>query len=187
MIAEHADIEDEGQAVTFKAPKIGTKAHGKDGNKIIPLDEKAIVIDIVKFENLVAFDAYTLKGILMDKETGKPVLVDGKEVTAETAFTAKESSGSTEVVFTFDSTGLESKILVVFEYLYYRETLITEHTDINDEAQTVTIAEREPENPGGGAQTGRDGLPVRLLILGIGAVVMALLLKLYLHYRRRDK
>jgi hypothetical protein len=36
----------------------------------------------------------------------------------------------------------------VYEYLYYERVLIAEHTDINDEAQTVMIAEsEEPEEP----------------------------------------
>jgi len=189
IIAEHADIEDEGQTVTFFGPKIGTLATGKDGNKIIPLDEEAVVIDTVSYENLVAGETYTIKGILMDKETGKPVLVDGKEITSEVTFVAEDTSGSAEVEFIFDSTELESMILVVFEYLYYDGRLIAEHTDINDEEQTVTVESEEPppepeptptptptpEPPPKSPQTGREGLPIWLLIataiLTIAAVV----------------
>lgn len=36
----------------------------------------------------------------MDKETGEPILVDGKPVTSKTEFTAKKSSGSVKVTFT---------------------------------------------------------------------------------------
>ena len=35
----------------------------------------------------------------MDKATGKPLLINGKEVTAETTFTAKEKDGTVDVVF----------------------------------------------------------------------------------------
>jgi len=191
LIAEHADIEDEGQTVTFKVPNIGTEAHGKDGNKIIPLDEKAVVIDVVSFENLVVGATYTLKGVLMDKETEKPVLIDGEEVTAETTFTATASSGSVEVVFTFDSTTLEGKTLVVFEYLYYEDTLIAEHTDIEDEAQTVTIDTKDPvptptPTPGS-PQTGQDGLPMWLLIVTLGLLVTAVALTIYTRKRWKNE
>jgi hypothetical protein len=189
LIAEHADIEHEGQTVTFRVPKIKTKAAGKDGNKIIPLDKEAIIIDVVEFENLVVGEKYTIVGRLMDKETGKPVLVDGKEVIANATFTAEKPSGSVEVTFKFDSTSLEGKTLVVFEYLYYEGTLIAEHTDINDEAQTVTIAKKEPEpdKPGGGAQTGYSGLPIWAMLLNIAAFGAALLLLLYNRRRRKNE
>jgi hypothetical protein len=118
----------------------------------------------------------------------------GEQVLGQTAFTADASSGSVEVVFTFDSTDFEGKTFVVFEYLYYYGTLIAEHTDINDEAQTMTIATTEPEEPeipdkpGGGAQTGHDGLPIWLIFVSIGAMlgaVAAVVFKLFL--RRRDR
>ena len=162
-------------------PAIGTEAHGKDGNKIIPLDEKAVVIDVVSFENFAVGATYTLRGVLMDKETGKLVQIDGKEVLAETTFTAAESSGNVEVVFVFDSTELEGKTLVVFEWLYYEDTLIAEHTDINDEAQTVTIDSKDsvPTLTPGSPQTGHDGLPTWLLIVCISLARIAAILTVY--------
>jgi len=201
-IAVHIDIEDEGQTVTFKVPNIGTLAHGKDGNKIIPLEENAVVIDVVSFENLVAGAKYRLHGVLMDKETGNPVLVDGNEVTAEAIFVAEDSSGSVEVEFTFDSSGLENKSLVVFEYLYYEDTLIAEHTDIDDEAQTVTVDTNErdsvptptptpsstpapkPISP----QTGYAGLSIWLLVSCVALAIVAFILTKYtLKCKKLDK
>ena len=182
LIAKHADIDCEFQTITFKVPSLKTFALGADGNKIIPLDPNAVVIDTVTFENLMPGRTYTLVGILMDKATERPVLVNGETVTAHKRFTARESSGSVDVVFTFDSTELEGKTLVVFQYLYFNGELIAEHADINDEGQTVTIATREPEpettpepdkTTGVGAQTGQDGLPVLILVIGIGAAVGA--------------
>jgi len=196
-IAVHADIDDEGQTVVFFGPEIGTMASGKDGNKIIPLDEEAVIIDTVSFENLVAGETYTLKGILMDKKTGEPVLVDGKTVISEVTFAAEDTSGSVEVMFSFDSTELEGLVLVVFEYLYYEDRLIAEHTDIDDEAQTVTVESKEPPpeptpspapqpspspTPGSAPkspQTGRDGLPVGLLITLVCLIVFAVILTIY--------
>ncbi|MCL2426335.1 MAG: VaFE repeat-containing surface-anchored protein [Oscillospiraceae bacterium] len=197
LLAEHTDIDDELQTITFLAPVIGTIAHGKDGNKIIPQDKNAVVIDIVNYDDLLVGRQYILKGILMDKETGKAVLVDGKEVTAETTFIAKESSGSVEVRFTFDSTGLEGKELVVFEYLYYNDELIVEHTDIDDEAQTVIVESNEPETPQPPQppqppksklpQTGRNNSSSGLLVIGLCMAMIGAVVAIYILKRQRRK
>ena len=194
-IAVHADIDDEGQTIMFFGPEIGTDAAGKDGNKIIPLDKEAVIIDAVKYENLVAGETYTLIGILMIKETGKPVLVSGKQVTSEVTFVAEGSSGTVETEFTFDSTGLEGKTLVVFEYLYYEGRLIAEHSNINDKAQTVTVESKEPPPeptptptpapppPPKSPQTGHNGLPFWLLYTTLSLIAVAVVLTIYTRKR----
>lgn len=83
----------------------------------------------------------------MDKKTGKPLLIDGKEVRAEKTFTAKEASGSVEVEFVIDASALAGKEVVVFEYLHYQGREIAVHTDIKDKAQTVTFAVAETKTP----------------------------------------
>ena len=77
----------------------------------------------------------------MDKETGKPIEVDGKPVTAETTFKPKKTSGSTEVKFTFDATSLRGKTIIVFEELYQDDLKLAVHTDIEDEDQTIYFPE----------------------------------------------
>ena len=77
----------------------------------------------------------------MDKKTGEPILVDEKPVISETEFTAKKSSGSVKVTFTFDATSLKGKTTVVFEELYQDEMQLAVHTDINDEDQTIYFQE----------------------------------------------
>jgi len=190
-IATHEDIEDENQTVTFKTPGIGTNASGKDGNKIIPLDEKAIVIDTVSYENLVVGETYIVVGRLMDKATEKPLLIDGEEVIARTTFKATESSGSVEVVFTFDSTELDGKPLVVFEYLYYEGDTVATHTDIDDEAQTVTLGGETPpptQTPAPGSpQTGHSGLNMWLLVIVLCSIVAAVVLTVYTRKRWKNK
>ena len=77
----------------------------------------------------------------MDKETGKPIEVDGNPVTAETTFKPKKTSGSTEVKFTFDATSLRGKTIVVFEELYQDDLKLAVHADIEDEDQTIYFPE----------------------------------------------
>ena len=135
----HADIEDKDQTVSFNKPQIYTKAAGRNGEKQFAISKNAIIIDTVKYEGLTIGEKYTLKGALMDKATGKPLLIDGKEVTAETEFTPEKAAGSVEISFAFDATSLKGKEVVVFERLYIVETEIAAHADMEDKDQTVSF------------------------------------------------
>lgn len=96
--------------------------------------------DIVCYRNLLVGHEYTVKGILMDKNTGDPFLVNGEAVKSEAIFTAKTSDGEVVVTFTFDASGIkENTALVVFENLYEGEIALAVHADIDDEDQTVTV------------------------------------------------
>lgn len=67
-VASHADIEDEGQTVTFTEPKIGTTATANSGHTAEPVGEITI-IDTVKYSGLIPGKEYTVKDVLMDKAT----------------------------------------------------------------------------------------------------------------------
>lgn len=144
LVASHADLEDEGQTVTFGQPEIGTTAT-IDGEKTTQPAEQITITDTVEYSGLTVGQEYTLKGVLMDKETGEPLLVgEGEEqsqVTSEATFIPSESSGTIDVLFSFNATGLEGKDLVVFEKLFQGETEIASHEDLEDEGQTVTFVE----------------------------------------------
>ena len=144
VVASHADIDDEGQTVTFGKPSIGTTAT-IDGEKTAQPAEQITITDTVSYTGLTVGQEYKLSGVLMDKETGEPLLIgDGEEraqVTSEATFTPSESSGTIDVLFTFNASGLEGKSLVVFEKLYQGETEIASHEDIEDEGQTVSFIE----------------------------------------------
>lgn len=137
-LAVHADINDENQTVTFTTPEISTKATVNGGKKA-EVAKSVTLIDTVSYKGLVPGKEYTLKGILMSKETGKPLLVNGKEVTAEAKFVPTTESGTAEMKFVFDASALENKEVVVFEEVYRAETLIAEHKDIEDKDQTVSF------------------------------------------------
>ncbi len=144
VVASHADINDEGQTVTFGKPAIGTTAT-IDGEKTAEPAEQITITDTVEYSGLTVGQEYKLTGVLMDKEAGEPLLIgEGEEqaqVTSEATFTPAESSGAIEVLFTFDASVLTGKAVVVFETLYIGEEEVTSHTDIEDEGQTVTFVE----------------------------------------------
>ena len=144
VVASHADINDEGQTVTFGQPEIGTTAT-IDGEKTAQPTEQITITDTVEYSSLTVGQEYRLVGVLMDKAAGDPLLVgEGEEqaqITSEAAFTPSESSGTIDVLFTFDASALTGKAVVVFETLYIGEEEVTSHTNIEDEGQTVTFVE----------------------------------------------
>lgn len=138
LLATHADIDDEGQTVRIRNPKIHTTATA-DGKKEIIADEITIT-DVVSYEDLTPGKEYKVSGILMDKATNDKLLIDGKEITAEATFTPKAPTGEVEMTFTFDARELTAETEVVaFETLYRDGIEIAVHADIEDEGQTVKI------------------------------------------------
>lgn len=147
-ICAHADIEDEGQTVTVTKPEVGTTAtDGFDGDKNVVADTDATVTDTVHYKNLTPGQTYKVTGTLYQKVTDKDgkvtkkkLTVDGKDVTAETEFTAETSDGDATVTFKFDASGIKDKTpLVAFESLSYKDKELCAHADIEDEDQTVTV------------------------------------------------
>ena len=141
VIAVHRDIDDEAQSVRF--PALSTEA-GRHAD--------GFIIDNVSYENLLPGMTYTVRGVLIDKKSGKTI--SGSE--GETTFTAEGPSGCVEVVL---EPGASKGSLVAFETLYIEPDIepghegpedtngiqIAEHKDINCEAQTVSIQGDAPE------------------------------------------
>ena len=140
-VTSHADITDEGQTVNF--PKIQTTATDKNTfTHTGMIAEKTTITDKVDYSNLTIGEKYKLSGVLMNQETGKKLLdKDGNEITSEKEFTAESKNGSIDIEFTFDSSLLTGKSVVVFEDLYNENVRVAFHTDIKDEGQTVHYPE----------------------------------------------
>ncbi|SEB22604.1 VaFE repeat-containing surface-anchored protein [Bacillus nitratireducens] len=148
VVTTHADINDKGQTVKFVKPSVKTTATNKaDGSKELDASKSVTIQDKVEYKDLIVDKEYVVKGKLMDKATNKPLLVDGKEVTAESKFTAKEKNGSITLDFTFNASELQGKEVVVFEELYQADVLVAIHSDIEDLGQTVKFKEVKPEQP----------------------------------------
>ena len=143
-MASHTDIEDQGQTVDYPEHEIKTTAKDKDTQKSEGIAKKnATIIDTVSYSGLIMGQEYTVKGTLMLKGTKKPLLVNGKEVTAEKTFVPEKSSGSVDIAFTFDASALQGEAVVVFEHLYVQDVEVAAHTDIEDQGQTVDYPEHE--------------------------------------------
>lgn len=166
-----------------KIPELKTTA-AIDGKKEFTVNGDVTIDDVVSYKHLVPGKEYTVKGILMDKATGKPFLVDGKEITSEVTFTAEKANSEVTVSFTFDGSIITKDTdVVVFESLYYDGVEIAVHADIDDTDQTVTIhPQPEPEKP----QTGDNsnlGFYIGLGSVAVGGLIAFLIIK----FKRKDE
>lgn len=155
-VAEHKDIEDDGQTVliTERIIKIHTTATFEDGKKEIEAGKDITIVDTVTLEGLEVGTKYQLVGWQMLQEENVELIIDGKRVENDYTFTADRENMEVQIAFTFDASELGSKQLVTFEELYDLSNpdepkKVTEHKDIEDKGQTVTIKEvpEEPEKP----------------------------------------
>ncbi len=166
-----------------KIPELGTTAT-IDGKKEFTVNGDITIDDVVSYKHLTAGKEYTIKGILMDKSTGKQFLVDGKEVCSEVTFTPETADGEVTVSFTFDGSAITKDTdIVVFETLYHDGTEIAVHADIDDKDQTVTIyPQPEPKKP----QTGDNsnlGFYIGLGSVAVGGLIAFLIIK----FKKKDE
>ena len=152
-VAEHKDIEDDGQTVliTERIIKIHTTATDKDGKKEIEAGKDVTIVDTVKLEGLEVGTKYQLVGWQMLKDENAELIINDKRVENDYIFTADSETMEVKIEFTFDASSLGGKQLVTFEELYDLSNpdepiKVTEHKDIEDDGQTVTIKE-VPETP----------------------------------------
>lgn len=164
-------------AINDKVPELKTTATVNGKKEAVAKGEISIK-DTVEYKHLVPNTEYVIKGTLMDKSTGKPFMVKGKEVTSTVKFTPDKANGTVEVEFTFDASNIKkSTDLVVFESLYRDNVEIAVHADLKDKGQTVTIVPPAPKTPK--TSDNRNlGTWIGLGGVGLGAGIAALLLKL---------
>lgn len=175
-VATHVDINDEEQTIEVdkKTPEIGSTATDKaDKDKTLANNQKVTVNDEVAYKGLVVGKEYTVTGKLMDKETGKALLVDGKEVTGTAKFVTKTPDGKVNVEFTFNTTGLENKELVAFESVKIGEKVIATHADLNDKGQTVKVNKPETPLPQTGSENYQSKGLLGLALAGVSAFLVS--------------
>jgi len=204
-VAEHKDIEDEGQTVTITERIITMHTTATDkatGEKTIEADDKVTIVDTVTLDGLEKGVKYTLKGLEMVKSENAELLVNGKRVENDLTFTAEDSKMEVQIEFTFNASELGGKELVTFEELYDvtnpdNPIKVAEHKDIKDEGQTVTIKEKPessttPEEPSTPTRTSDspktgDNTPFVALFAMMGISAASLIFAGYKRFRRVKK
>ncbi|WP_307737723.1 VaFE repeat-containing surface-anchored protein [uncultured Varibaculum sp.] len=156
VVTKHEDPNDENQTVN-EGPRAATTAQSSTGTKVFDAKTPAKVLDRVTWSKLPAGN-YVLVGTLMDKGTKQPVPNVNAEIVKFTV-SSGELKGIQEMTFTVPAEQVKANSqFVAFEKIYRQgdvdengnvkdgTTVVVEHSDLNDSAQTVTIGE-EPQSP----------------------------------------
>lgn len=160
-------------AINDKVPELKTTATVNGKKEVIAKGEITIK-DTVEYKHLIPNTEYVIKGTLMDKATGKPFKVKGKEITSTVKFVPDKTDGKVEVTFTFEGSAIKKDTeLVVFETLSRDGVELAAHADIDDEGQTVTIKVPELENPKTGDERNKKALASVMSVSALGAVSLA--------------
>ena len=186
-ISKHEDPNDKKQQLYVKDKlKLNTTAIDLISGTHEAIAKKDVTIrDNVDHFGLIAGQEYVLKGILMDQTTGKPLVINGKQITAEKSVQIETADGTVPIDFTLDASELNNRSIVVYEYLYHNGQLIASHEDITDEDQTITFKVGSlkpilPPNKGGGLlsalKTGdfSDIMPFAIALIGTGAIILSI-------------
>lgn len=175
-VARHTDISDTSQTIHY--PDIHTTAvDSRTGDHVGSIfgrlinavrkffgedvleEDMAQIIDTVQLNNLVPGRTYTASGVLMNRDTGEPILIDGEKVVQTAEITVGEGtitaangektsvsewneelnrvSGTVDLTYTFDSSVITGTTTVVFEDLFHNGINVVSHSDLSDDAQAV--------------------------------------------------
>lgn len=195
LIAEHADYKDKSQSIYI--PAIYTTAKNKDtGDHTGSFKENRTICDEVLYKNLIPEKEYTIKGQLMDKDTGDPI----KGTEQELVFMAEHPNGRMTLEFVLDRAFGEQeskeKTVVAFETIYYNKKEVASHKDINDEAQSVTFLKPSEDLRKGGISgttaashppTTGDSIPIGGLVVLLFLTSAGMILLIFLERRNRKK
>lgn len=167
-----------------------TATDGNTGTHTGAASEKAVINDVVSYTNLIRGREYTVKGKLMDKEANTPLLVNGKEVTAEKTFTVEERNGEITLAYEFDATSLKGKSTVGFENLYQGNVHVATHSDLKDRNQSVEFnpKKKTPFTPAEKSKTPVktwDDTPIAGKIAVIAAALAAAGAAVYVSRRKK--
>lgn len=136
---ERNEKEIEMNIVNDRVPEMKTTAT-VDGEKTVCATEEFTLTDIVEYQHLIPNKEYKVKGVLMDKSTGKPLVINGQTILSEVTFVPEAPCGVVSLDFKFDSRYIKANTdIVVFENLYKDGKELAVHADINDKGQTVTV------------------------------------------------
>lgn len=192
-VAEHKDIEDEGQTVSVRETTIHTSATNKEtGKKVISPNENQIITDRVEMKGLAVGREYVLKGWQMVREENKELKVDGKRVENIKTFVADKEDMTVDIEFVVDASELAGKTLITYEELYdnsiQEEPIkVAEHKDLEDKNQTIKVAELPEKQKATTVKTGDDNKIAILIALLISGAIAGVGAVMYRGRKRKDE
>lgn len=154
LVAQEFSLNDTNQTITVRKPVIKTKLRSAiqqdsttDTQKVNPYT-KTKLIDNVDIQYLVKDHEYTthLKMMIKQKDGSvKPLVVNGKEITATKDFSADNDHMNIDVPFDeFDTTNLNGKDLVVYSNVTPKDETdnqLATHNDADDKDETAHVTD----------------------------------------------
>ncbi len=113
---------------------VTTASDANDHDKLVSIAQEGAINDHVRYGNLKANSAYTLRATLVDPETGSQL----EGAAGETTFTPSAASGTTEVKIPLDGLTEAPQDVVVYETLLKDDKVVLEHHERDNSEQTVS-------------------------------------------------
>ncbi|HAM15794.1 MAG TPA: hypothetical protein DCP91_08055, partial [Eggerthellaceae bacterium] len=138
-ITRHGRELDRGTVDDNAAPNMATQLADMQGNRLAPEGVVYTLVDTISYENLDP-GTYTFEGALhLYSADGT---YEGVVAQANTQASVNAGTGSAQVVFEVDTTGMGGKKLVAFERCYSASgDLVAAHEDPEDEGQSIRVPE----------------------------------------------
>ncbi|MFV0364573.1 MAG: SpaA isopeptide-forming pilin-related protein [Suipraeoptans sp.] len=203
--SKHKDIEDLNQTIEIVTPNIKTQFFESETEKKEVVEGgRYDFVDVVEYNNFEINEKYKAVLVVMDYETGEPLLIDEELVKSSFEFTVEKPSGEIKVPIHFDTTDMGEKTLVAYETVYKivddKELIYATHYDLESTDQTIHIephtieshfpepeikpnivnkeSERTESNKRGAIKTGdKAGTSVIIILLITSGIVIAYVIK----------
>ncbi|MSR93949.1 VaFE repeat-containing surface-anchored protein [Clostridiaceae bacterium 68-1-5] len=161
--------------------KIHTTAVNEFGGKELTAANHQKFFDRVKFWGHTYLDqTVTFEAVLMDPETKKPLLIDGKEIRKKKEVLIESSEGEIDVPFEIDAASLAGRKFVIFEYAYdSKGDLIVSEENLENEDQTLYVKER--------LFSVKTGDAVKVLPFALSFLTAAGILGVVLYRKRKER
>lgn len=139
VVAKHTDKDAESQQISFPTGSTLAVDNTSHNHTIAPT-KNADVVDTIFCKNLVTGISVDFYGIAIDKDTNKPVELNGKPVVVKQNETISKADQEVQLHYVVDGTKLKGKRLTSFVFAVYNGKIVFKHTDLNSAEQSFSFS-----------------------------------------------
>lgn len=139
VVAKHTDKDAESQQISFPTGSTLAVDNTSHNHTIAPT-KNADVVDTIFCKNLATGISVDFYGIAIDKDTNKPVELNGKPVVVKQNETISKADQEVQLHYIVDGTKLKGKRLTSFVFAVYNGKIVFKHTDLNSAEQSFSFS-----------------------------------------------
>ena len=139
VVAKHTDKDAESQQISFPTGSTLAVDNTSHNHTIAPTKD-ADVVDTIFCKNLATGISVDFYGIAIDKDTNKPVELNGKPVVVKQNETISKADQEVQLHYVVDGTKLKGKRLTSFVFAVYNGKIVFKHTDPNSAEQSFSFS-----------------------------------------------